>query len=73
VTYDTVTKQVKVVFETPSDGMVTYDSANNQFKVKNEPGTELPKTGGQGTGIFGTLGGILILAGAYLLTKRKKQ
>ena len=41
--------------------------------VKNEPGVALPKTGGQGTGIFGTFGGILILAGAYLLTKRKKQ
>ena len=52
--------------------MVTYNSDTNSFEVKNEPGAELPHTGGVGTAIFYVLGSILILSSCLLLWRRRK-
>ncbi len=46
--------------------------ANKTVKVLNNAGTELPSTGGIGTTIFYTLGGILVLAAVVLLVTKKR-
>ena len=43
------------------------------FPFTNTKGTELPSTGGIGTTIFYTLGGILILGAGVLLVSRKRM
>ena len=40
------------------------------FHVYNNPGVELPSTGGPGTRLFRIFGGILILAAGVLLCRR---
>ena len=42
------------------------------FEVVNTPGVELPGTGGIGTGLFRTLGGILILGAGVVILLRKQ-
>ena len=44
------------------------------FNVVNNPGVELPSTGGPGTALFTAIGGIMtILAGAVLTLKKRKE
>ena len=71
VVQDATTKEVVVSFTNTS--MVEYDSTNQTFTVKNEPGVRLPSTGGTGTTAY-TLGGaaLALLALALLLRKRGK-
>ena len=42
-------------------------------KVENKSGTVLPETGGMGTTIFYTLGGIMVLAAVVLLVTKKRM
>ena len=53
---------------------VTVDAQNNVvIEVPNQSGTELPSTGGIGTTIFYTLGGILLVGAAVLLITKKRM
>ena len=63
---------LKVIFEDTS--MVTYDIEDNLFTIQNEPGAELPSTGGstRTLSIIGTTA--LMIAGAgYMLATHKKK
>ena len=53
---------------------VTYTPETSTFAVGNVSGTELPKTGGPGTALYGLLGGLMMVtAGAVLTLRRKKN
>ena len=55
-------------------GNVTYSTEGTTvvFIVENEPGAELPSTGGPGTGAFTMMGSMLLIgAGALLLRRRR--
>ena len=62
------------------DGTVTYNApgeggtqAQDQVvPVVNKTGSELPSTGGMGTGLFYGAGALLMLSALYLLLKKKK-
>lgn len=60
------------------DGSVTYDYTGDEapaagtIVVKNNSGAELPSTGGIGTTIFYTLGGLLVVGAAVLLVTKKR-
>ena len=57
-------------------GSANGDHANNGGKILNKenPGYELPQTGGIGTTLFTALGGLMtVTAGAILTIRRKKQ
>ena len=58
-----------------TDTDVTVAAANNTvIDVTNSTGTELPSTGGMGTTILYVVGGIMVLlAGVYLVTKRRMR
>ncbi len=62
---------------TTADGYVTLSSASGingrtiTFKVENEPGAELPHTGGPGTMLIYLLGSMLTLAAGLLLMRRR--
>ena len=47
-------------------------TGGTQIKVLNQTGTELPGTGGMGTTIFYTLGGVLVVGAAILLVTKKR-
>lgn len=50
------------------------DDATWQIHVWNNPGVELPSTGGPGTALFTAIGGIMTaVAGAVLTLKRRKE
>lgn len=56
-----------------SNGDVTVDGeAAQPISVVNQTGTELPSTGGMGTTIFYTLGGVLVVGAAILLVTKKR-
>ena len=48
-------------------------TGENQIKVLNQSGTELPSTGGMGTTVFYVLGSILVLAAGVLLVTKKRM
>jgi len=50
----------------------TASDSGAQATVENEPGTELPHTGGPGTGLFTILGSILAAGAGLLLWRRRK-
>ena len=57
---------------TLNEGKVTY--LDKQYKIQNEPGKELPNTGGSGTNIFYLLGIMLIsIAGTGLLMRKYRK
>ena len=62
---------LKVHFTNTS--MVTYDSENKQFTVKNESGVALPSTGGPGTRLFTILGSLFMMFAGVLLVKRRRR
>ena len=43
------------------------------FQIKNTQGTELPSTGGMGTRILYTIGGIMVVAGGVFLAAKKRM
>ena len=59
---------------TPADSFtVTLKSGKIETDVVNNAGAELPETGGIGTTIFYTLGGILVLAAVILLVTKTRM
>ena len=44
-----------------------------EFTVGNHPGSELPKTGGSGTAVYGLIGGLMVVTAGAVLTLRKKK
>ena len=64
---------------TSTDGTISsvnYTAASEtapaEFIIPNTPGTALPETGGPGTGMLSTLGGILILSAGYFLLRKNR-
>lgn len=51
---------------------ITADVGATAYAVVNFTGTELPSTGGMGTTIFYTLGGVLVVGAAILLVTKKR-
>ena len=43
------------------------------FQIKNTQGTELPSTGGMGTKILYTIGGLMVVAGGVFLAAKKRM
>ena len=46
------------------------------YKIKNNPGEELPKTGGSGTALYNLYGGLLMVGAALAIAiadRRRKQ
>ena len=61
-------KEWDIISNTPS---VSFD--NTSVKVLNEPGKELPHTGGKGTLIYRTLGlGLIVLTGLYFIKEKRR-
>lgn len=54
------------------DFTITADVGATAYAVVNFTGTELPSTGGMGTTIFYTLGGVLVVGAAILLVTKKR-
>ena len=74
--------QFKVTFtdaaNNESEGNVSMNGQNGTYfltaEVPNGTGAEMPETGGIGTTIFYTLGGLMVVAaGVLLVTKRRMQ
>lgn len=61
--------ELAVVFANTS--MVTYETESNTFLVRNEPGAELPMTGGPG-GFALTMGGVLLVMTCSLLAAYRR-
>lgn len=64
-----------VVAESDPEGVaftITADVSATAYAVVNFTGTELPSTGGMGTTIFYTLGGVLVVGAAILLVTKKR-
>ena len=58
--------------------MITYTPAAAPdpatFTVGNQPGVELPQSGGPGTALYGLIGGLMVVtAGAALMLRKKKN
>lgn len=69
--YNLLDAPIKVVID--NNGDVTADEkAAETINVVNKTGTELPSTGGMGTTIFYTLGGVLVVGAAILLVTKKR-
>ena len=66
VAVNPTTKELEVIFTDNTGGMVSYDSTNNEFTVRNEPGAALPNTGGFGTKPF-TIGGMMLVLMSLML------
>ena len=70
------TNYIRVISDADVHTPYTVTNENNvyTFKVVNNPGIELPQTGGIGTTLFTAIGGIMTaLAGAVLTLKRRKE
>lgn len=69
--YNVLANDVKV--EIAADGTMKQDGkGTTTIEVLNQTGTELPSTGGMGTTIFYTLGGVLVVGAAILLVTKKR-
>ncbi len=62
-----------IVYTDQTNGMVSYDAANNTFIVKNEAGKSLPNTGGPGTLPYTLSGLALMLASAMMYGFRMRR
>ena len=63
--YGSLLEPVEVTID--AQGNVTYPGGTGTVRVLNIPGASLPSTGGMGTALFYTVGGLLIAAAAGLL------
>lgn len=73
-TYDTTTKPPTLtdLTCTPSDFVAIASNGTVEGKILNQSGSVLPSTGGMGTTILYTVGGIMVIAGIVMfLTKRR--
>ena len=78
--YNQLTEPIEVMI---ADGMVslkqggsirtgTITQGRTELEIFNNPGVELPSTGGPGTRMIYLLGGMLTMAGLLLLHRRKR-
>ena len=64
----------EVVTKDDTHWVAGQDDATWQIRVWNNPGVELPSTGGPGTALFTAIGGIMTaMAGAILTLKKRKE
>lgn len=73
--YNQLTEAITVTIG--ADGAVSYEYEDKSYEndtvaVENLSGTRLPSTGGMGTTIFYTLGGVLVVGAAILLVTKKR-
>ena len=79
-TYTLVEKTVPTGYNKAADTTFTINDADNttvtnrlqSTNVVNNKGTELPSTGGMGTTILYTIGGIMLVGGAIALVSKKR-
>ena len=79
-TYTLIEKTVPTGYNKAADSTFTINDADNttvtnrlqSTEVVNNQGTELPSTGGMGTRILYTVGGIMLVGGAIALVSRKR-
>ena len=64
--------EADIVVTNPEPFVVPSD-ANKQFTIQNEPGAELPYTGGPGTISSRTLGAMIVMMTGMLLKKKYKK
>ncbi len=70
--YNLLKEPVKFVIG--AKGIITMgETTVTQVEVQNNAGSELPSTGGMGTTLFYTIGGILMLAAVVLLVTKKRM
>ena len=70
--YLVITEEGNAEIENGHSYKLIHKRQDNEFLVENDYGAALPKTGGSGTGMLNTLGGILILSAGYFLLKRNR-
>ena len=72
--YNPLAERQKVTIGSANLEATVNESAwvSGGVRVINETGTELPSTGGMGTTIFYTLGGVLVVGAAILLVTKKR-
>ncbi len=74
--YNKLTQRVAVKF---TDGQLQTVGSDGQFanssnvSVVNQTGAELPETGGMGTTLFYTVGGLLVVCSAILFVTKKRM
>lgn len=68
----TLTSTIQVVND-EENLSVEWDASNNQVKVLNTTGGELPTTGGMGTTYLYLAGGLLVIGSAVLMIVRKRM
>lgn len=73
-TYTLVEKTVPAGYNAAQNVTVTIDNADQTgtIKVENKTGTELPSTGGMGTTLFYTIGGLMMAFAVVVLVAKKK-
>ena len=71
VAVNPTTKELEVNFTDNTGGIVSYNSTNSEFIVRNEPGAALPNTGGPGTEGYLALGALMVVGAGMLLIRRK--
>ena len=60
--------------EVQDEGTTDGKRGHVALEVENNKGTELPSTGGMGTILFYTVGGIMVVgAGVVLVTKKRSK
>lgn len=69
--YNVLAADIKVKIN-ENGSMEQNDVSATTIEVLNQTGTELPSTGGMGTTIFYTLGGVLVVGAAILLVTKKR-
>lgn len=74
--YNQLTEAITVTIA--ANGTVSYEyedetSTSNTVEVENLSGTRLPSTGGIGTTLFYTIGGVLVVAAGVLLVTKKRM
>ena len=66
--YNLLSKPIDIVLEKGADNSYTISQT-----VVNKKGFDLPRTGGMGTLLFITIGGVLVLGGVWLITAPGKK
>lgn len=69
ITFDYATQTFSA---TATNGQQVNQNGPFSMTIVNQSGTELPSTGGMGTTIFYTLGGVLVVGAAILLVTKKR-
>ena len=62
-----------VIAESTEINVGDAEDASVVYNIYNGTGTELPETGGMGTTLFYTIGGVLVVAAGVLLVTKKRM